>query len=172
MKKFTREPFDIRSGPQDGDAQTFYELLTATFGRRGMLPHPRAYIQHVFDRLVQPGFARLLFLVREGEVVAGNITAIYKGGARYRFGASRDARLSGANRVLVDRQIMEARAGGAEFFEAGQAYLWGNDQALRGISDFKRSFGSAMYPLFQGSIIVRPRMYAALQLVRSFHAGR
>jgi len=172
LKRFTREPFDIRSGPQDGDAQTFYELLTATFGRRGMLPHPRAYIQHVFDRLVQRGLARVLFLAREGEIVAGNITAIYKGGAQYWFGASRDARMSGANRVLVDRQIMEAKAGGAEFLETGQAYLFGNDQALRGISDFKRSFGSVLYPLFQGTIIVRPRMHAALQLVQSFRAGR
>jgi len=172
LRKLTREPFDVRGGPQDGDAQTFYELLTATFGRRGMLPHPRAYTQYVFDRFVQRGLARVLFLVREGAVVAGNITATYKGGAQYWFGASRDAGMSGANRALVDRQIMEAKAGGSEFFEAGQAGLWDDDQVLRGISDFKRSFGSALYPLFQGSIVVRPRMYAALQLVRSFRAGR
>ena len=172
LKKFAREPFDIRGDQEDGDAQTFHELLTATFSRRGLGPHPRAYIQHVFDRFVQRGLARVLFLVRDGEVVAGNITATYKGGAQYWFGASRDAWMSGANRALVDRQIMEAKAGGSEFFEAGQAGLWDDDQVLRGISDFKRSFGSALYPLFQGSIVVRPRMYAALQLVRSFRAGR
>jgi len=172
LKKFAREPFDIRGDQEDGDAQTFYELLTATFGRRGLPAHPRAYIQHVYDRFVQRGYARLLFLVRGGAVVAANITATYKGGAQYWFGASRDVRMAGANRVLLDRQIMEAKAAGSEFFETGQAYLSGNDQALRGISEFKRSFGSELYPLFQGSIVIRPRTYAALQLIRAVRSGR
>ena len=172
MKKFARETFDIRGGPQDGDAQTFYDLLTATFGRRGLLPHPRAYIQHVFDRFVQRGLARVLFLVREGAVVAGNITATYKGGAQYLV--RRLARCQGERGEPGTRGSSNhgSQGGGSEFFETGQAYLSGDDQALRGISDFKRSFGSALYPLFQGSIIVRPRMYAALQLVQSFRAGR
>ena len=174
LHRFRREPFDIRSDPgaAGGGTEAFHELLVATFRRRGLRPHSPAYIRHVFDALVSRGLARAMFLVRDGEVVAGNITATYKGGARSWFGASRYDRMGGANRTLVDRQIMEAKAGGIEFFEAGQASLWGDDQALRGISDFKRSFGSDLYPLFQGTIITGPKLHATLQVVEAFRQPR
>jgi hypothetical protein len=171
LNKFRREPLELRADTDGSGAETFYDLLAATFSRRGMNPHPRPYIQHVFDTLVRQGLARVLFLVRDGVVVAGNITAVYKGGAQYWFGASKGERMGGANRALLDRQIMNAKADGAEFFETGQAYPWGDDPALRGISDFKRSFGAELYPLFQGSLIMRPRTHAALQLAALLRHG-
>jgi hypothetical protein len=67
---------------------------------------------------------------------------------------------------------MWARERGATHFETGQAILAGGSAKYAAISDFKRSFGSALHPLFQGSIVIRPRTYAALQLVRAVRAGR
>jgi len=174
LRRFRREPIDIRSdlGATGGGTETFHELLVATFGRRDLRPHSLGYIRHIFDAFVSRGLARAMFLVRDGEVVAGNITAIYKGGAQYWFGASRYDRMGGANRMLVDRQIVEARAGGIEFFETGQACLWGDDQPLRGISDFKRSFGADLYPLFQGTIITGPKLHASLQVLEASRQPR
>lgn len=167
LKKIRREPCEIQAGSGAAGAESFHALIQATFARRGQVPHPPAYIRHVFEHFVDRGLARALFFVRDGEILAGNIAAVYKGGGLYWFGATRHDRFVGVNRALLDRQIIDARAAGAEFFETGQASLAGGDPALRGISDFKRSFGAELYPLFSGLIVTKPTLHAALALARA-----
>lgn len=167
LKKFRRESFELRFASGAADLEIYCELDAASLRRGGAIPHTREHLQHVFDRFVDKGLARALFLIQGGEVVAANITVVYKAGAHYWFGASRHDKLGGANRVLLDEQILEARKLGAEFFEAGQAFPWAEGSKLYGISEFKRSFGSELYPYFQGSIITRRGRHAALQLLET-----
>jgi hypothetical protein len=120
-----------------------------------------------FFTFIPQGLARALFAVKDGEVVGGNIASLYKGGSAFYGGVLRREYSGNASRLLMDAQIVWARESGGEFFETGQAYMSGDNSAFSGISDFKQSFGAVLHPLFQGSIITRPRTHAALQLMEA-----
>lgn len=167
LRKMQGEEYEIREASGESDLDTYYQMHCETFRRGGVRPHPRAFYELKFSSFVANGLARALFLVKGGEVVNGNITALYKGAAAYYGGVSRDGTSGGGNRLLMDEQIMWARRSGAEFLETGQAFLRGGKAKYKAISDFKQSFGAVLHPLFQGSIIIRPRTHAALQLVEA-----
>jgi hypothetical protein len=172
LRKIRRTDFQIREARGRADLETYYRLHSATFERTGSRPRPFAYFQHLFDCFVAQGLCRVTFFVQNEEVVAAHNTALYKNAALYWTSASKSGKEHGANRALMDEQILFAKQKGCEWFETGEAFPHLQDGKFKGISDYKKSFGSALYPFFKGQMVIRPRLQAAIQLVKSLRTGR
>jgi len=149
------------------DLGGYYKLHLETCERTGADPHPLAYFRTVFERFLPSGRCRLLFFIQKGEIVASQCTGIFKGGANYWFGASRTIKPKhgGENRVLFDRQFELARQAGVEWYFMGNAFAKGN---LAGISEFKGSFGSQLFPYFRSKIIFNPSQQIFFQHLQVF----
>jgi hypothetical protein len=172
LRRAARADYQVREASGEADLDMYYRLHCETFRRGGVRPHPRAFYALKFSSFIGKGLARALFALRGGAVVSANITALYKAGAAYYGGVSTRDDADGANRLLMDAQIMWARQNGAEYLETGQAFLRGGSAKYEAISHFKKSFGAELYPLYQGTIAVNPRMRAALQWIDAFRRTR
>ena len=56
----------------------------------------------------------------------------------------------GANNLLHWRAIQWARANGGLWYESGEAFPGTREGKLKGLNDFKRSFGGELYPIYRG----------------------
>jgi hypothetical protein len=116
----------------------------------------------------------VLFLERDGKLLAAQNTGRWKGGANYWSGASRNDRGGGDNRLLFDAQITDCRANGYTLYDTGQAYPFTMNEKEKGLSDFKASFGAELKSLPCGRRIARgrrARLLSALRLGRSVYHG-
>ena len=105
--------------------------------------------------------------MREGEAVAAHNTGRYKGAAVYWTGASRSEKTVGEGRILMHNQIRQAQEAGLEWFETGEAFPNLRNGKLKGLNDFKRSFGGSLYPVYKGRITVDRRLSALAAGIRS-----
>ena len=172
LRRAARAAYQIREASGEADLDAYYQLHCETFRRGGIRPHPRAFYALKFSSFIGKGLARALFALQGGAVVAANITALYKGGAAYYGGVSRRDHADGANRLLMDAQIMWARQSGAEYLETGQAFVRGGSAKYEAISHFKQSFGAELYPLYQGTITAKPRRHAVLRWLDAIRRAR
>ena len=169
LRKIKREPYEIRVAESIADLKIYYELHRVTYGRSGKPPHPFAYYQHIFDHFVTKGLCRITFYIQNGEVLAGHNTVFYKNAAHYWTAASKLDKPGGANRLLMDEQIIFAKQRGGEWFEAGEASPQLSSGKYKGISDYKKSFGSVLYPFFKGRIVTRPKLHAVVDFLQIMH---
>jgi len=150
LGKAMRGEFEVREAAGPKDLETYYRLHLETYTRTGARPHPIEYFKAIFERFQPAGLARILFATRRGEAVAGQNTFCYKRGALYWTGASTSQKEGGENRLLLDAQMMAARAAGCLRYETGQAFVSSGDAKERGLSHFKRSFGAEIHPFYRG----------------------
>jgi len=167
LRKIQREIYQVRTASNEQDLKSYYELHCATFKRSGKPPHPFAYYEHIFTRFVVKGFCRIVFFIQNGEVLAAHNAVLYKNAALYWTAASKLEKPGGANRLLMDEQIMHAKQHGIEWFEAGEAFPQLASGKYKGISDYKKSFGSVLYPFFKGRIVTRQKLHAAVDFLRA-----
>ncbi len=149
------------------DVDTYYALHQETYHRTGVKPHPRAYFEHIFRDFLPAGLSHILFLERDGKPVAAMNIATYKGAAMYWTGASQDQKEAGDNHMLMDAQIAYAHGQHYEWFEVGEVFPNTTDAKLKGLTDFKRSFGGEMFPLYRGRILYRPKLETTVRALRS-----
>jgi hypothetical protein len=76
--------------------------------------------------------------------------------------ASASDKAGGENRLLFDDQLSAARARGCVRYEAGKAYLAGDDAKEMGLSYFKGSFGSELVTRHGGRMISSRRKFHLL----------
>ena len=167
MKKIAREKFEIRVAHSRSDLAIYYELHRATHQRSGRPAHEFVYYEHIYDRFVSRGLCRVVFFIQRGEILAAHNTVIFKGGAHYWTAASKLAKANGANRALMDEQIMFAKHAGCDWFEAGEAFPQLVDGKYKGISDYKKNWGSALYPFYKGRTVTWPKLRLALDLLQA-----
>ena len=165
LRKIQREQYQVRTASNEHDMKIYYDLHCATFKRSGKTPHPFAYYEHIFKHFVARGLCRIVFFIQNDEVLAAHNTALYKNGALYWTAASKFAKTGGANRLLMDEQIMHAKHTGVEWYETGEAFPHLTDGKYKGISDYKKSFGSVLYPYFKARIVTRPKLQSAINLL-------
>lgn len=142
--------------------EAFLDLVTATAGRKGIAPHPRAYYERFFSSL--PEDKCFLFVAeREGEVLAANIVVVFGTWAYYVHGGSSDRhRDMMAPYLLQWEQMRFAKDRGCVKYDFGGAEEK-TDGSWAGITRFKQGFSpSTALTIFSGSydIIFDMRAYA------------
>ena len=85
-------------------------------------------------------------------MVAHN-TLTYKDAAMYWTGCSRTEKGEGETRLLMYEQIIYAKNHGCRYFEIGGCFPNVHDGKLKGLTDFKKSFGGQIHPRLGGEFI-------------------
>jgi lipid II:glycine glycyltransferase (peptidoglycan interpeptide bridge formation enzyme) len=149
------------------DLNTYLALHHATCDRTGARPHPRSYFEVIWRRFLPHRLARILFAQLDGEVIAARNFGVYKSGALTWTAAGHDdAGPLGANALLQWEAMRTFAEEGIAFSETGEGFPGTADAKLRGLSEFKQSFGGELLPFYRGRIDLRPRALRVLDALR------
>lgn len=114
-----------------------------------------SYQKNIFLNLIPRGLCRVFFLkeVATGEYMASVAVLICKNSANYWWGSSKTDKEVGVNKYLLFKIIMLMREKFSlkGFFETGGAYVHYRNGKRKGLSDFKKSFGTFLYPIYGGT---------------------
>ena len=73
----------------------------------------------------------------------------------YWTGCSASDKGDGESRLLMHEQIIYAKDKGAQYFEVGEAFPNIRYGKLKGLNDFKKSFGGQLHPIFSGAYLIQ-----------------
>lgn len=132
------------------DLDRYYKLHVQTYTRTGTSPHPKKYFEKIFFNILKNNLCRIVFLYKNDELIAAQNTLFFKDVAMYWTGASLDDKGEGENRLLMFEQIMKAKDMGLKYYEVGEAFPNVRKGKLKGLNDYKKSFGGAIHPIFSG----------------------
>jgi hypothetical protein len=149
------------------DVDAYYALHLQTYERTGVRPHPREYFELLWTEFGRRGELFTLFAEHEGEVVAAQTFALYKGAGWYWTSAAGEqgTKLAAPN-LLQWEAIKRMIAAGADRYDTGKAAPEDADPKARAISDFKRSMGGELQPLWTGRIDTAPVSWRALRGIK------
>ena len=168
VRKAERCGINLRlAKPDEEDLQTYLSLHAATCARTGVSQHPRAYFEAIWRQMIPLRLARVFFAELDGKVLAARNFGVYKNGASTWTAAGlEEAGPLGANVMLQWEAMRSLAAEGLELMDCGEALPWAADAKLRGLSDFKKSFGGSLRPYYKGRLDLRSgwvRRYDALR---------
>lgn len=167
IRRAEKEGFEIRKATSLDDIRAYYEIHKETYTRTGTLPHPFAYFEGIWNAFGEKGIANFFMAYKGKELVASLNVGAFKTSCCYWTGCSKSAYLeSGVNYLLQWHAIKWAKEQGYKWYESGEAFPHIRYGKLRGLNDFKRSFGGDMYPYYQGRIDYKPVKIALVNLYR------
>lgn len=135
------------------DLDKYYRLHELTYARSSLSPHPRAYFEHIWERIFSQGNCRILFAEERGEVIAAINYARTKNACMYWTGASSQRAYDlYANHLLHWTMLMRLKAAGCEWAEIGEAIFRSENEKHKSISDFKSRMGGRLYPYYKGML--------------------
>ena len=140
--------------PTQEDLDKYYSLHVETYHRTGATPHPKKYFESIFFNVLKKGACHILFLYRGDTLVVAHNTLLFKDVAVYWTGASITQKGDGETRLLMHEQILHAKRMGCRYFEVGECFPNVFDGKLKGLNDFKKSFGGFIHPIFSGEFII------------------
>ena len=109
----------------------------------------------MFFNLIPKGICRVFFLKEKEsqEIVAQFAILIYHNTAYYWWGGSKNEKENGINRYLMYKVICIIREsfGKTGYFETGGAYPFLRNGKYKGLNDFKKCFGTILWPIWAGS---------------------
>jgi hypothetical protein len=169
IRKAQREGVTLRDAlPGQEDLDTYFALHLATCARTGAPPHPRRYFESIWRHFLPQRLARILFAQRNGRVIAARNFAVYKGGVGIWTAAGLDEAGSlGANALLQWEAMRTFADEGVEWSDNGEGFPGASDPKLRGLSQFKQSFGGDLVPFYRGRMDFRSRSLRVLDAVRN-----
>lgn len=136
----------VRSDCEKNDLRAFYEILKETAVRDKFLVRGFSYYEHMWDLLVETGYARLFLTEYEGEVVSGALSFLFGDKCWYTYGAS-----SNRHRNVMPNHLMQwtmigwAKESGCKWYDfrgvSPQKEEDPNDH-LYGLNRFKEGFGA------------------------------
>ncbi|NMB53947.1 MAG: peptidoglycan bridge formation glycyltransferase FemA/FemB family protein [Leptolinea sp.] len=153
IRKAEKSGVTVREAKGEKDLETYYELHCATYHRTGVKPHPLAYFQMIWEKFVDQGKARVFFAELNGKVIAADNEATYKGAMSGWTAAGINDVIPGVNNLLHWKAIQWAIKNRYEFYESGEGFPGEKSGKRKGLTDFKRSFGGALYPYFRGRLL-------------------
>lgn len=149
------ERFKIReTSPETAksDCQSFIRLSNETYHRNGMQSKAKTYYENQFFN-VSKERRKIFFLEVQGkaEPEAALMVHVYGETGRLTWGGSADIQSKDVMRLLIYKVILELKSQGYKYLEIGGAYPYlPIRDKRRGISDFKKSFGGTLYPIYMG----------------------
>jgi hypothetical protein len=159
IRKAEKAGVSVRSADQPGDLEHYYRLHCATYIRTGAKPRPKAYFEFIWRVLVPQGLSRIFIAEAGGEAIAAENFGVHKGAAFYWTGASSQTGLDLEGNSLIQWKAMEWMAAqGLEWYETGEAFPAEKTGKVKGLNDFKKSFGGVLYPIYKGRIKTRNKM--------------
>jgi hypothetical protein len=167
VRKARKNGVTVRPAQGAGDLAAYYDLHQVTYARTGVRPHPPEYFELLWDSFGSAGELFVLFAEHEGEVVAAQTFATYKGAGWYWTSAAseRGTRLAAPN-LLQWEAMRRLVAAGDEWYETGMAAPADADAKARAISDFKRSMGGVAVPMWSGRIDTSSPAWRGLTALR------
>ena len=144
----------VEANPTQDDLDKYYNLHVETYTRTGVTPHPKSYFEKIFLHILKKKTCHILFLYRGDQLIAAHNTLLFKNAAMYWTGASISQKGDIEGRLLMHEQIMNAKNQGCRYFEVGEAFPNVFDGKLKGLNDFKKSFGGFVHPIFAGEFIL------------------
>jgi hypothetical protein len=153
IRKAMKNDVHVRPANRGGDLDIYYVMHCETYKRTGVPPHPKDYFKAIWENFLAKGLAYIVFAECDGETVAAENFGIFKNRAIYWTGAaSRKGLDVGANSLLQWTAMQWMIDNGYHYYETGEAFPNAQDGKLKGLSDFKKSFGGELYPLYKGKI--------------------
>lgn len=152
VRKAEKAGVTVREAHRD-DLDIYYLLHQETYRRTGVRPHPKDYFRVIWDGFLPKGLARVWIAELDGEPVAAENFGIYKQAAIYWTGAANAKGLDvEANSLLQWTAMRWMLNNGIEWYETGEAFPQFDSGKLKGVSDFKKSFGGRIYPYYKGRL--------------------
>jgi lipid II:glycine glycyltransferase (peptidoglycan interpeptide bridge formation enzyme) len=148
--------------------ETYIGLHQATAEREALTGMPTQFFNKIWNGLLAHGLAKAYFAMLGDEAVAAVIIFVWKGGASYNSGAMNlKGRKVEANSLLLWHATKATAAAGYRYFDYGEAAPPNAVGKARNLSDFKRSFGGELYPLWRGRRAGPGRWLPKLAAIRS-----
>ncbi len=160
VKRAEKEGVTVREADSLADLERYYQMHLETYRRTAAPPHPFAYFQQIWENFTRRGYSHIFLAEFQGEVVAAANMGAYKGAMIYWTGASKNNLPSpGVNNLLQWHAISYARSHGYEWYESGEAFPHLKEGKLKGLNDFKKSFGGELYPFYRGRLVMRKHLH-------------
>lgn len=173
IRKAEKTGVKVRVADKPEDLDLYYRLHCETYKRTGVPPHPRSYFEAIWNGFQKVNLARILFAELDGEVVAAESFGVYKKATVYWTGASSGKGLSvEANSLLQWTAMQWMIENGIEWYETGEAFPNLRGGKLKGLSDFKRSFGGVLYPFYRGRIEIGGMLNRVVNCLRALRGYR
>ena len=153
----------VKAQPNEQDCQTYIDLHKETYIRSHNVRGIKSDIYHkgIFYKLIPAGICEVYFLkeVDSGTIIASLAVLIYKNTAYYWWGSSKNDKEIGINKYLLFKVMcmLRERFGKTGYFETGGAYTYLRSGKFKGLNDFKKSFGSFLAPIYQGTYYTKSR---------------
>jgi Acetyltransferase (GNAT) domain len=162
----------VRESTAMSEWQVFFDLHRETYRRLGVPSYPESLFRMIYERLVPNGFCRVYFAELKGTAIAAFNVACDKQGGYYWHGFTSEEGLRTQSLRLTIWKAMEDLAGKGvlQWLDCGEALLH-SEGKMQQLSDFKRSFGGELYPLFRGRFRSPIRLYNRLLHLKGLIKG-
>lgn len=143
--------------------QIYDRLLKETYTRSGAasIAIPESYNRNIFFKLLPKGISRVFFLRNrdDGENIATVCILFYHNTAYYWWGGSKSDCEVGVNKYLLFKVIEIIKNEYAVnyetyWFETGATYPYVRAGKQKGLSDYKKSFGTFLHPILSGHYVI------------------
>ena len=174
VRKAEAAGMTVRLSTSTEDWRPFFELHQVTYRRLGVTIYPAALFRAIFEQLIPADLCYVQFAELNGELIAAQNIACYKQGGYFWHGFASDAgRDSNAMTLLWWHSIKNLVQGGKlQWMDCGDAILNAREGKMRQLSDFKRSFGGDLYPVFRGQINGTNKLYNRLLHLKGLISGQ
>ena len=167
IRKGEKEGLRIRPASGSTDLEIYYDLHCETYRRTRVRPHPMEYFRAVWHDFLSQGLSCVYFAEWGGKPVAAGNFGIYKRAGIYWTGAAnRQGLLLQASSLLQWIAMQWMVDHDVEWYETGEAFPHLHEGKLRGLDQFKRSFGGEMFPLYRGRMILKPYKKMSVDFLR------
>ncbi len=157
IKKFIKnERFEFvhSEKPTQTEIDKFISLSNKTYSRNNNHAKCNQYYQNILG--LNNTHANLYYIYdkTKDDIIVAAVVFIYNGTAQYSLGASSEDKPVGISKYLIYRIMCNLKEKGVFLFETGGAYPYlPIHYKQRGISDFKKCFGTFLHPIHMGEFV-------------------
>lgn len=167
IRKAEKEGLRVRPANGSDDLDIYYHLHCETYLRTGVPPHPKSYFEAIWRNFLSKDLSLIFFAEWKENVVAAENFGVYKKAAVYWTGAANSQGLTlQANSLLQWAAMQSMVENGIEWYETGEAFPHLREGKLKGLNNFKRSFGGEMFPYYRGRVVFKSYKRAMVEFLK------
>ncbi|MGA2462944.1 MAG: GNAT family N-acetyltransferase [Thermodesulfobacteriota bacterium] len=172
IRKAEKEGLRVRPANGSDDLDIYYHLHCETYRRTGVPPHPKSYFEAIWRNFLSKDLSLIFFAEWKENVVAAENFGAYKKAAVYWTGAANSQGLTlQANSLLQWAAMQSMVENGIEWYETGEAFPHLREGKLKGLNNFKRSFGGELFPYYRGRIVFSPKWHSLWRFIHTWRTN-